>query len=61
MGMEEEKRMAYISEGQIAEYVYKRLVELGYAPTSDEVFDLAEIFMDFLFEHSVVIDEGEED
>ena len=59
--MGDEKRMAYISVDTIAEYVYKRLVELEYTPTSDEVSDLAEIFMDFLFEHSNVIDDVEED
>lgn len=58
--MDEEKRMAYISVDMIEEYVYKRLVELGYTPTSDEVYDLAEIFMDFLFEYAIVLDDEEE-
>lgn len=58
--MGDEKRMAYISVDMIAEYVYKRLVELGYTPTSDEVSDLAEIFMDFLFEYSIALDDEEE-
>lgn len=58
--MGDEKRMAYISVDMIAEYVYKRLVELGYTPTSDEVSDLAEIFMDFLFEYAIVLDDEEE-
>lgn len=58
--MDDEKRMAYISVDMVVEYVYKRLVELGYTPTSDEVYDLAEIFMDFLFEHSIVLDDEEE-
>lgn len=53
--------MAYISVNMIAEYVYKRLVELGYTPTSDEVSDLAEIFTDFLFEYSIALDDEEED
>ena len=59
--MGDEKRMTYISVDTIAEYVYKRLVELGYTPTSDEVYDLAEIFMDFLFEYAIVLDDEEED
>ena len=59
--MGDEKRMAYISVDMIAEYVYKRLVELGYTPTSDEVSDLAEIFTDFLFEYSIALDDEEED
>ena len=59
--MGDEKRMAYISVDMTAEYVYKRLVELGYTPTSDEVSDLAEIFMDFLFEYSIALDDEEED
>ena len=59
--MGDEKRMAYISVDMTAEYVYKRLVELGYTPTSDEVSDLAEIFMDILFEYSIALDDEEED
>jgi hypothetical protein len=49
-----------ISTVDIAEYVHKRLIESGYAPTADEVFDLAEIFFEYLVENSI-IEELEED
>lgn len=47
-----------ITEEMIADYVYKSLINRGYAPTSDEILDLAEIFIDFLFEHSEHVEEA---
>lgn len=33
----------YISEAEISEILYDELIDLGYAPTSDEILDLGEI------------------
>jgi len=50
--MEDEKVM--ISTVEIMEYLYDRLLIKGYAPTSDEVFDLADIFFAFLVMKSAI-------
>jgi hypothetical protein len=59
--MEEE---LYVSDTEIAEYIWDKLLAKGYVPESDEVLDLAEITFDFLIDKGVigeVIDfEGEE-
>lgn len=44
----------FIDEAQIAKYLYGRLVEDGYAPTADEVLDIAEYVFDFLMEMSYI-------
>lgn len=41
--------------------MWNKLLDLGYVPESDEVFDLADILFDFLIDKGVVTDveEGE--
>lgn len=46
----------YINEPMIAEYFHKKLIEKGYVPVTDELFDLAEIMFDFLLHKSVILD-----
>lgn len=52
--MEEEKGLPQFdfefSEAAIAEFMYNDLIELGYAPTTDEVFDIAEIVFAYIVE-----------
>lgn len=48
-----EEGILYFGEEDIARYVYTRLLEYGYAPDSDEVEDIAEIFFDFLLDNDV--------
>lgn len=50
-----EHEMVLIDEGDIAEYVYGRLLEKGYTVTSDEILDLAEIMFDYLVDKSVIM------
>lgn len=57
----EEKDTVYISTADIAEYVWTKLLDQGHVPTSDEVFDLAEIFFDFLVDREVIQDVTEEE
>jgi len=45
---------------EIGEFVYKRLVEEGMAPTANEVDILSHIFFDFLIEKSVIRENDEE-
>lgn len=55
-----EFEVLFIDEHDIGEYVYAKLIEMGYAPTSDEALDLAQIFFDYLVEKGVMhIDEIE--
>lgn len=62
--MEESKNVhVYVDEAAIARYVFKRLIDKGYAVTNEEAFVLGEIMFDFLVETSVIEDyeEFEED
>lgn len=53
---EHDNEMVYIEEGDIARYVFQRLIEKGYAVTNEEAFVLGEIMFDFLVEQSVIED-----
>jgi hypothetical protein len=46
---------------EIADYLFKELVKLGYAPEEDELDDLAEIIFEFILEKvgAEEVDEGE--
>jgi hypothetical protein len=50
----EDERAVYISEVAIAEYLWIKLLEKGHAPTSDDVFDIAEIMFDYLEELGIM-------
>lgn len=50
----------YIDGEEIAEFLFKRLVALGYAPNADELFDLSDIVFDFLI-HKGIVEELEEE
>lgn len=57
--MEEE---LYVSDTEIAEYIWDKLLDKGYVPESDEVLDLAEIMFNFLVDKGIlefVIEEEE--
>lgn len=59
VGMEEE---LYVSDTEIAEYIWDKLLDKGYVPESDEVLDLAEIMFNFLVDKGIlefVIEEEE--
>lgn len=49
-----EERNVYVDEGTIARYVFKRLIDKGFAVTNEEAFVLGEIMFDFLVEQSVI-------
>lgn len=51
----------YVSETEIAEYIWDKLLAKGYVPESDELLDLAEIMFDFLVDVGIVGDIVEED
>lgn len=48
MGEEERVVELEISVNDVAQYMFPRLLELGYAVTSDEILDIADILFDFL-------------
>jgi hypothetical protein len=49
-----ERKVIYVNEGEIAQYVFNRLIEKGYAVTNDEAFELGYIFFDYLLEKSII-------
>jgi hypothetical protein len=51
----------YVSDTEIAEYIWDKLLAKGYVPESDEVLDLAEIMFDFLIDKGIVSDVTEEE
>jgi hypothetical protein len=58
----EQKETVYIHEGDIAQYVFNRLIEKGFALTNEEAFVLGEVFFDYLVEKDVLeLDDIEED
>lgn len=57
----EEEKVVFISTSQVADFIYPRLLELGYAPTSDEILDLADIVFDFLLNVDFIDDEKVEE
>jgi hypothetical protein len=44
----EEIRIVRIDENDVAQFLYPKLVELGYAVSSDEILDVATLVIDFL-------------
>lgn len=52
--MEEREVDVYVSEEDIAKFVWDRLLAKGYVPQSDEILDLAEIFFDYLLDKAIV-------
>ena len=53
--------MQYLTNEQIDEYVFNVLVELGYAPTEEEVQDITDIFIGLLFELELIREEDQHD
>jgi hypothetical protein len=51
----------YLTNEQIDEYVFNVLVELGYAPTEEEVQDITDIFIGLLFELELIREEDQND
>jgi hypothetical protein len=51
-----EEKEIYIDSLEIANHLWGKLVAKGYTPSADEIFDLADIFFDYLVEKSVVED-----
>jgi hypothetical protein len=51
----------YLTNEQIDEYVFNVLVELGYAPTEEEVQDITDIFIGLLFELELIREEDQHD
>ena len=43
-----------IDAEEIEEYIYSHLVKRGYAPASEEIEELADIFFDYLLEKGVL-------
>lgn len=43
-----------VHQDDIADYIFEKLVERGYAPTEDESFELADIVFDLLIELGVM-------
>jgi hypothetical protein len=61
--MMDAKETVFISEGEIAKYMYNRLIESGYVPETDKVLELAEIMFDYLIDKGVLevtIDEADD-
>lgn len=52
-----EENDVWIDTAEIAEFLYNELIKLKYAPTTDEVFDLADIFIDFLISKQALTEE----
>lgn len=50
-----------ISSEEIADYLYKKLVEDGYAPSSDEILDLADYVFEFFIDFGIVDEEWEDE
>jgi hypothetical protein len=50
-----------ISETEVAEALWNGLVRMGYAPNSDELFDLAMIIFSFLIDKGVLVEELDDD
>jgi hypothetical protein len=46
--MEQEQFDMALNYEDLAEYIYEQLIDLGYAPDSDEVLDIADFMMDFI-------------
>lgn len=50
----------YIEEEDITKYLYMRLIDMGYVPSTDEILDISEIMFDFLLEKSLIEDDLDE-
>lgn len=45
-----------ISYDDVGDVIYRRLIQSGYSPTTDEVLDIADIVMDFLIQFAQTAD-----
>jgi hypothetical protein len=52
--VEDGMKRVWIQDTDIANYLFHRLVEDGYAPEEDELLDLAEYVFDFLMDMSYI-------
>jgi hypothetical protein len=44
----------YVSDEEIYEYLFTRLIEAGYAPIREEVEEMAGIVFDFLLDKGII-------
>lgn len=59
--MEENGKEVIIDTEEIAEFIYKELIERGYAPEEEEIEEIADIVFDFLIEKQALIEGGEDE
>ena len=48
------EEQVYISDEEIADYLFKNLTKLGYVPGEDELDDLVYLFFEFLIEKGII-------
>ena len=53
--------MQYLTNEQIDEYIFNVLIQLGYAPTQEQVQDITDIFIGLLFELELIREEDQYD
>lgn len=60
--MKEGVIMGVFYQYELDDFIFERLIELGYAPTEEEVLMISDIFIDFLKENgATILDEEEGD
>lgn len=54
--------MGVFYQYELDDFIFERLIELGYAPTEEEVLMISDIFIDFLKENgATILDEEDGD
>lgn len=57
--MDKDKEV-FINTDEIAEYLFKNLVDRGYLPKDEELEEIADIMFEFLLEKCIIEDEDVE-
>lgn len=52
--------MCIFNQNELDDFIFERLIELGYAPTEEEVFTISDIFIEFLKENGAIILDAED-